>query len=341
MDEVLSRPLPEDLDEAGAVDEVGGILDVDDILVFEELPGIPVADGPGRQGHDLLDEHIRGHSGSAETFGGIPGEQVHGDPRQGGVDIVERVVGPPEIARRVHGGREERLGPVPDGAVKLHHPLAMLLEEQEIEARGQPKVGFPLIEPGLAIIDPKFARVFLDILRFAEQDVHPAPVCFPSGHGALPPEMLAGIGHPAQVFGLELVLRGSRGGVPVFPEGLHEEVTLPVRPKLPENLPLRASHDINDFLVEPSLIAFRELRLVRGSAGQDNGQAEEGQRDDRKYFGAGPHVFHLDRDVYFHFHYTRGPLRIIILRTSHDATRHRIFHRSRDDRVSSALSSIF
>ncbi len=85
---------------------------------------------------------------------------------------------------------------------------------------------------------------------------------------------------------LEFVPRRLRQGVAVLPEGLDEDVPLPVRLELQEDVPLAAGDDVADLLVDPLPVSFGQDGLVLARDGRGRGQ--DGQEGDGRDPGV-PH----------------------------------------------------
>jgi hypothetical protein len=73
---------------------------------------------------------------------------------------------------------------------------------------------------------------------------------------------MVGIVDPAVMLGPELVIRRIRSRVPMLPEGVDKEITLPVRLELQKNVPLYGGDNIDDLLVQPFLILGGELNFL-------------------------------------------------------------------------------
>jgi hypothetical protein len=81
------------------------------------------------------------------------------------------------------------------------------------------------------------------------------------------------------MFDLEFVLRRVWRRVAMLPEGLGEEVPLPVGLELQEDIVFERGDDINDLLVQPFLGAVRQLGLLRIRVGEGT-EAEDGRAQD-------------------------------------------------------------
>ena len=290
MDEGSARLVPEDLDQAVAVEVVGRVFDLDEVLVLQELLGVTGLDGlrPGRL--DPLEEQVGRHGRPAVDGAALAGDERHRHGGQGRVDLLElleglSVVGTAEIAG------QEGLGTVGDRAVEPVLAPAVLPEEDDVEPGRKAEIGLALVEPHLGVVGRGLAFEPLDVVRLAQDDIEPAAVGLAARTGRVPAEIAVGVAEAPEMLGLELVLRGPRRRIALLPEGLDEEVPLPVGLELQEDLPLRRSDDGGDLVLEPALIAFRQLGLgVRLAAqGLRPGGQEEKGRDERCGRSLGAH----------------------------------------------------
>ena len=284
MDEGEARRVAEDLDEAVAVEIISCIFDLDEVLVLEEFLGVLGFDAAGRGRLDPLDENVGGHRRPAVDVSAFAGDERERDGGQGGLGLPQlfiglRVIGTAEIAR------QQGLGPVADRAVELVLTVSPFFKKDEVEPRREPDVRLVLIEPDLGIIGRGFPFEPLDVPRFSQDDVDAAPVRLPSRARRVPAKVAVGVVDAAVVLGLEFVFRGPGGRVALFPEGLDEEVALPVGLELEEDLAFYGRDDVADLFLEPFPEIFRKLRLLSllggGGGRRDEESAEEQDGKDR------------------------------------------------------------
>ena len=193
VDEREPRLVPKDLDQAVAVEVVGRVFDLDEVLVLQELLGVTGLDGlrPGR--FDPLEEQVGRHGGPAVDGAALAGDEGQGHGGQGRVDLLELlerlgVVGTAEIAG------QEGLGTVGDRAVEPVLAPAVLPEEDDVEPGRKAEIGLALVEPHLGVVGRGLAFEPLDVVRFAQDDIEPAAVGQPARAGRVAAEIAVGIG---------------------------------------------------------------------------------------------------------------------------------------------------
>ena len=259
VDEGHSRPVPDDVDREIVVDIIGRVFDADAVLVFVELFGVGVLDLLSWSRRDLgLDEDLGGDGRGCGGLG-LPGYQGHGDARDGRLDLHELLISRQVIGHVAIIIDQKGFRAVFNRAVERPVPGAFLLEENDIE--GVRKAVF-----SLAVVEPDDDRENLgevlelvDGVRLAQDDVDPAHGGPPSGPRRFSSEKLVGIGDTAEMLLFEFVLGGVGVRVPLLPEGLDEELPFPVVLEPEKNLFLLGRDDVDDLLVEPFLVFFREI----------------------------------------------------------------------------------
>ncbi len=88
--------------------------------------------------------------------------------------------------------------------------------------------------------------------------------------------MLIGVIDAPVMLGLEGVFRPGRIRVAVVPEGLDEEIALPVGLQLEEDLPFEGRDDIGDILIQPFLVGRGQGgRLIRDEGARGESQGRE------------------------------------------------------------------
>jgi hypothetical protein len=187
------------------------------------------------------------------------------------------------------------LGTVHHRAVKLVIAAPVLLEEDDVEARGKPEFRLVLVEPDLGGIGFLARFEPLDVVRFAEDDVDPAAVRLPAGQGRLSSVIVIGVIDPEVMLDPEFVLLRSRGRVPLFPEGGDEEVAFTVGPELFKDLFLQRRDDVDDFLFQPFFVRRRKGLLLRA--------LDEGRESRSGEIGEQPKTKERARDSYLYLLY--------------------------------------
>ncbi len=282
MDEGPPGGVPGDLNEGVVLDVVGGVLDLDDVPVLEELLRIGVLDALIAHLRDLLADQDVGRHGGIHAHDIFARDERHRDVGHRRVDGLPQLAPGLEVVRHVAVvERHELLGAVPDRGIEDIVAGRVLLEEDDVEGARHARAVDAGVEPDLERVEVGLALVPRDVLRLAQGDVDAPHVGPPAAGLQAAAEVLVGVLDAAIVFVLELVLGRVRVIVPGLPEGGDEHLPFPVVGELQEDILLLGGDDVDDLFFEPGAKLRRQVldrRLLRGR--RKGGQRRDADDED-------------------------------------------------------------